>query len=93
MGNIAFKGTVNNQSQSGETVTLTVTKPDNTKDIFTATTLADKSYTSSPRPYVAGSGYSVVAHVDADADYKAADSLPFPFTVQLLDRTITVAVV
>lgn len=93
VANIAFKGAVTAQTQAGEVVTLTVKKSDNTvTDVFTATTIADKTYVSSPRPYVAGD-YSVFAHVDADAEYRAADSAPFAFTVALLDRTITVSVV
>ena len=90
MVNVVFSGSVSAQVASGEIVTLTVTKPDSTKDIWTTPTLADKTYTLT-KPYPAGN-YSVVAHVDADAEYKAADSASVPFTVALVNRTITVAV-
>ena len=90
MVNVVFSGSVSAQVASGEIVTLTVTKPDSTKDIWTTSTLADKTYTLT-KPYPAGN-YSVVVHVDADAEYKAADSASVPFTVALVNRTITVAV-
>lgn len=90
MVNVVISGSVQFQSASGELVTLTVTKPDGTKDTWTTTTLADKTYTLT-KPYAAGN-YSVIAHVDADADYQPATSNPFAFTVNLLARTITVTV-
>lgn len=88
--NVTINGLVQFQSNAGELVTLTVTKPGGTKDVWTTVTLADKTYTIT-KPYVAGA-YSVVAHVDADAEYQAADSPPFAFNVSLLARTITVTV-
>lgn len=91
MVNVIFAGNVSFQAQAGETVTLTVTKPDATTEAFTTTTLADGSYTVT-RAYTIAGNYSVVAHVDADATYKAADSTSVPFTINLQDRTITVTV-
>lgn len=89
--NPTFHGIVSAQNQAGETVTLTVTKPDGTTDVFTAMTLADKSY-SVTRTYTVAGNYSVTAHVDADAQFNAANSTPYPFTVALQDRTVTVNV-
>jgi len=91
VANVTFSGSVSAQAQAGETVTLTVTKPDNTTDVFTTTTLADKTFTIT-RTYDIAGNYSLVVHVDADAQYKAADSAVVPFTVALEDRTIVVNV-
>jgi len=88
--NVVFNGSVSAQVASGETVTLTVTKPDSTKDSWTTTTLADKTFTLT-KPYPAGN-YSLVVHIDKDAEYTAADSTSVPFTVALVNRTITVTV-
>ena len=90
MVNVVFNGAVTFQAVSGEPVTLVITKSGGTTDTWTTTTLADKTYTLT-KPYPA-SNYSVVAHVDADAEYKAADSASVPFTVALVNRTITVVV-
>jgi len=87
---VVFNGSVSAQAVSGETIVLTVTKPDGTIDTWTTLTLPDKTYTLT-KTYVAGS-YSVVAHVDADAEYGSADSASVPFTVALTSRTITVEV-
>lgn len=89
--NPTFHGTVSAQTQAGETITLTVIKPDGTSDVFTALTLADKSY-SVTRTYTVAGNYSVTAHVDADAEFNAANSTPYQFTIALQDRTITVNV-
>jgi len=91
MATIIFKGSVSAQVQAGETVTITVTKPDGTTDIFTATTMADKSWSVSKEYTVAGS-YSAVAHVGEDAQYFAADTSSIPFEVPKLARTITMTV-
>ena len=91
MVNVVFSGSVSAQSAAGETVTLKVTKPDITIENLTALTLADKTFTFTKQYTVVGQ-YSVVAHVDADAQYKAADSPSVTFNVVLQDRTITVAV-
>ena len=92
MGEVVFTGSVSAQAQAGETVTLTVTKPDATTDVFTTTTLADLTFTPVSRTYGIAGDYSVVAHVDADARYKATDSEVVPFTIALEDRAITVNV-
>lgn len=89
--NVTFNGSVSAQATAGETVTLKVTKPDTTVDTLTTTTLADRTYTLSKIYTVAGN-YSVIASVPADATYKAATSASVAFTINLLDRTITVTV-
>jgi hypothetical protein len=83
-----FSGKVSAQSEPEETITITVTKPDGEKDVFTTTTDADGAFTTT-RDYPAGKGYSVVFHVDADADYTAADSEVISFDVEPTPRTIT----
>ena len=88
--NVTFNGSVSAQVANGETVTLVITKPDATKDTWTTTTLADKTFTLT-KPYPSGS-YSIVVSIAADAEYKTATSSSVPFTVNLLDRTITVTV-
>jgi hypothetical protein len=88
--NVVFSGSVSAQTTTGETVTLKVTKPDLTMDTWTTPTLADKTFTLT-KPYPAGN-YSIVVSIPADTEYKAAISSSTPFTVNLLDRTITVTV-
>lgn len=90
MVNVVFNGVVSAQSNSGETVTLTITKPSGTADVITATTNADKTFTAT-KAYTAGT-YSVTASIGADAEYKATSSTSITFTVNLLDRTVTVTV-
>lgn len=91
MVNVVFNGSVSAQAAAAETVTLKVTKPDATIENLTTTTLADKSFTFTKQYTVVGQ-YSIIAHVDADAQYKAADSPSVTFNIVLQDRTITVAV-
>jgi hypothetical protein len=83
-----FSGEVSAQSAPGETVTITVTKPDGETDVFTAKTDENGAF-STTRDYPVGTGYSVVFHVDADADYTAADSEVITFDVGPIPRTIT----
>lgn len=91
MAQIKFSGTVSAQVAAGETVTLTVTKPDATKDTLTATTLVDKTY-SVIKEYIVAGAYSVTAHGNADAQYGAWDAGPTAFTVSLETRTGTLTV-
>lgn len=85
-----FKGAVQYQSQAGETVTITVNKPDGTTETFTATTLADKTY-SVVRELEAGN-YNATANVPEDANYLSATSLPASFIVSKSARTLTLVV-
>ena len=88
---VTFSGTVSAQAASGETVTLTITKPDNTTETLTATTLADKSFSATKQYDIAGS-YKATAHGDADAIYTAWDTAEMPFTITLTLRTGTLNV-
>lgn len=88
---VTFSGSVSAQAQAGEVVTITVTKPDSTKETLTATTLADKTYSVTQVYSVAGN-YSAKAHGDADAVYDAWDSAVVPFTIALTARTGTLVV-
>lgn len=90
MATVTFAGAVSAQSQIGETITITVTKPDATKDVWTTLTLADKTFSLS-KTYAIGGPYSAVAHIDADAQNKAADSPAVNFQISA-DRTITLTV-
>jgi hypothetical protein len=90
MGKITFNGSVSAQAALGEIVSVSVTKPDGTKDVFNATTDANKAFTVS-KDYVAGN-YSVIVSVPADTIYKAATSGSVSFNVGLVDRTIQVTV-
>ena len=78
------------QVAAGETVTITVTKPDGTETL-TATTLADKTY-SVTKTYTVAGNYSAVAHQDADTQYSAWDAGPVTFTIALTTRTGTLTV-
>lgn len=90
MAQIKFNGAVSAQAQEGEPITITVTKPDSTQEILTATTLADKTFEVTQQ-YVAGA-YSATFHVDADAEYKAANFGSVNFNVELANRTITATI-
>ena len=88
---VTFSGVVSAQYAAGETVTIAVTKPDDTIDTLTATTDAQGAF-STEKDYIAGD-YSGTFHIDQDAKYQAADTSPIPFTVNLEPRTITANVV
>ena len=87
MATVNFTGNVSAQAAEGETVTISVTKPDTTQEVTTAQTLPDKTF--SAQMELPPSTYSAVASVEADAVYKAAISSTVPFTVGLEDRSIT----
>lgn len=91
LANVTFTGAQTKQVASGEAVKITVTKPDLTTEVLTATTLADLSYSTSKVYTVAGS-YKAKAHGDADAQYSAWDSTEQTFTVALEPRTGTLVV-
>jgi hypothetical protein len=89
--NVTFSGSVSAQAVTGETVTITVTKPDASTETVTAVTLADRSYTVT-KAYVIAGAYSAKAHGDADAIYASWDSNSVPFTIALTARTGTLNV-
>lgn len=89
--NVIFSGNVSAQAQAGETVTITVTKPDSTTETLTALTLADRTYSVTKQYDVAGN-YSAKAHGNEDAIYQAWDSAVVPFTITLTARTGTLVV-
>lgn len=86
----AYSGGVSAQAAPGETVTITVTKPDTTEDIVQAQTDASGNFTAQYTPATTGT-YSAVASVGPDAKYHAANSSPAIFTVGAA-RTITLSV-
>ncbi len=87
---VILHGNVSAQATAGETVTITVTKPDNTTETLTALTLADKTY-STTKEYSAGT-YKAKAHGDDDAKYTAWDSVEKTFIIALEARTGTLDV-
>jgi GH18 family chitinase len=89
---VTFNGTVSSQVAAGGVVTIKVTKPDTTTVNVTATTTATGTFTTTYTTTVAGA-YTAQASIPADATYKAVSSAVVPFTVALLDRTITLTVV
>ena len=91
MANITFAGVVSAQAAAGETVTITVTKPDSTKDTLTATTDGNGNY-SVTKTYTVSGSYSAIATVTADAQYAAATSPATPFTISLVNRTVALNV-
>lgn len=91
MANVTFSGVVSAQTAAGETVIITVTKPDTTTETLTALTLADRTYTVTKAYTIAGN-YSAKAHGNADATYSAWDSASIPFTIALTTRTGTLGV-
>lgn len=89
--NVTFSGTVSAQAAAGETVTITVTHPDNTTETLTALTLANLTYSVTKVFTIAGS-YKAKAHGDADAVYQAWDSTEVTFSISLTARTGTLVV-
>jgi hypothetical protein len=86
-GTQLLKGEVSKQAATGETVTITVTKPDTTTEVVTALTDAMKAYSVS---YSGTPGnYSAVAVIGEDAENFGATSDPFLFTLTKDARTIT----
>lgn len=88
---VVFSGNVSAQAQAGETVTITVTLPDGTKDTLTATTQADLSY-SATKEYMVAGAYNAVASGVADSQFRAWTSQTVSFTIELADRTGTLVV-
>lgn len=90
MGTVTFLGSVSAEAGPGETVTVTIQKPDSTTDTVTGMTDAQGMFTAA---YNAAPGhYSASASVPADALYLAATSNTVQFDVQLASRTITLSV-
>lgn len=86
--NANFNGNISAQAVVGETVTITVTHPDNTTETLTAQTLADKTF-STVKAYTVAGTYKAKAHVDADGVYTAWDSAVVSFDISLTTRTGT----
>jgi hypothetical protein len=91
VADVTFAGSVSAQQNVGETVSITVTKPDSTTEVLTALTLADKTY-SVTKTYTIAGNYSAKAHVAADAIYAAADSSSVAFVINLTTRTVTLTI-
>lgn len=96
MTTFEFAGTISAQAQAGETVTITITKPDTTTEILTTQTLADMTYAVS-KTYVEAGDYKAKAHGDkvetSNIEYSAWDSVEVPFTVKsAIERTGTLVV-
>ena len=91
MANVTFSGVVSAQTAPGETITVTVTKPDGTTDALAAQTDSTGAYTVT-KTYTAAGAYSAVANVPADAQYVAAASPVIKFSISLLNRTVSLNV-
>ena len=81
-----FSGSVSAQATAGETVTITVTKPDSTIETLTALTLSDKTYSVTKQYEFAGS-YSAVAHGETDGVYGSWYSNTVTFSITVTART------
>lgn len=88
---VTFSGSVSAQANAGETVTITVTKPDSTTETLTAQTLADRTY-SVTKAYLVAGNYSAKAHGNEDSQYQAWDSTVASFLIPLSPRTGTLVV-
>ena len=96
MTQVTFTGTISAQAALGETVTITITKPDNTIETVTALTLADLTYSVS-KEYIEAGAYKAVAHGDkvetTTIIYSAWDTAEAQFLVKtLVARTGTIVV-
>jgi hypothetical protein len=94
--NVTFNGKVSAQPQAGETVTITVTKPDGTKETLTTQTIADLTY-SVTKTYMDAGNYSAKAHGDktenATTEYSTWDTAEVQFLVKtLVERTGTLII-
>ena len=82
-------GSVSAQAAAGETVTITITQPDQTTVPLTCQTLADLTFSTPFQPTQTGN-HNAHFHVDADASFTSADfDFPFTVTAELSPRTIT----
>lgn len=77
---VEFSGSVSAQATAGEVVTITVIKPDLTTETLNASTLADKTYSTTKTYSVAGA-YKAKAHGDKDTQYSEWDSDEKTFTL------------
>ena len=91
VGSKNIGGSVSNQATSGEIVTITITKPDNTIETITTQTLSDKSYKIT---YTGNAGtYKAKATIAEDTQYQGATSTELTFTLDKDVRTITIGIV
>jgi len=88
---VSIKGSVSNEIGPGEVVTITLTHPDGTPEAVTAPTDENGQFAASVDE-VPGTGYSAIAHIDADAEYQAADSPEVNFDVSKQARTLVLEV-
>ena len=86
-----FSGKISAQTSTGETVTITVSKPDASKDTLTAATDAQGNYTTT-KDYTVAGNYSAVASIPVDPTYTQATSPTVNFTIALITRTLTLNV-
>ena len=88
---LIVSGTVTEQMAEGETVTITITKPDLTEETLTALTDALKAFSATKELVVAGL-YKFKARIEADAGYESAESPTAEYAVDLAARSITINV-
>jgi hypothetical protein len=91
---VTFTGNVkgsDNKNLTGKLVTITVTLPDSTTVVVTATTGTDGNYTTTYNATAPGS-YSAKAVTAEDATYFAGASANVPFTVGKYSVTVTLNV-
>ena len=88
---VSIKGSVSSEVSPGEAVTITLTHPDGTPETVTATTDENGQFSASVDE-APGTGYRAIAHIDADAEYQAADSSEVSFDVSKQARTLVLQV-
>lgn len=89
---ITFTGTVSSQAAAGESVTITITKPNSGGTATVLATTSGSGSFSATYTDIAGVGYSAVASVAADSTYAAATSPSVSFIIGLIARTVTLTV-
>lgn len=90
MGTVVFSGNVSAQAAEGETVTITITKPDGIEVTITEITDSTGAFSSSYTDFPGS--YTAIATIQEDALYKATSSPVVAFDIEKGDRTLTLSV-
>jgi len=91
MAKVIVNGSVSEQAQAGEPITVTFKRPDGTTENLTTTTKTDKSFTLE-KVYGTSGVYTFTVIANKTSDYDVATFGPINFTITLATRTVTATV-